>query len=430
VTATSPARFTTHTDDDDRCAVLDAVQEVIVLCSSSRGGSSLLFRALAQSKQLLSPRGEEAVFLKLAPSVRTSVDDAQPDKLSDTEVATIRTALANDIGVGAPNARTRDIGRYIRDLAVRLPLQWPGLVRAEDVVKAYDVLVPEWSTGEQSDGLWEIDQLFRAIVGRLEADRGVDHRYYDRDPLCSLAVPTDSDPAGPPDGGRFIEEPPFIPVLARDVPVDGIWPTKLLLKSPSSCHRLELFHQLFPGTRVRILHLIRNPGAAVNGLIDGWRHWGFYSRDAREHGHILSIPGYSDRVPGGTHWWNFDAPAGWSDYACEPLADVCAFQWGAAHRAVAQYVRRHQADYHRVDFADLIEGPAARGRAIAGVCEFLGISDPTTGGRWPGVLMATTAPAAGRWRRREDEIGEAIRRRAGDVATTLDFEWARRESWT
>ena len=41
-----------------------------------------------------------------------------------------------------------------------------------------------------------------------------------------------------------------------------------MIKTPSNAYRLPFIQALFPSARIRILHLVRNPAASINGLIE------------------------------------------------------------------------------------------------------------------------------------------------------------------
>ena len=187
--------------------------------------------------------------------------------------------------------------------------------------------------------------------------------------------------------------------------------TTLLLKSSVMAFRLPLLQCLFPLARIHLIHVRRNPAAAINGLIDGWHHWGFFSHNVEALCGRLQIAGYSDRYPWGDTWWNFDLPPGWQRLAGAPLADVCAFQWASAHHAILEYVEGNpDIRYITVDFEDMVSGPSSRQRLYDRITQFLSIPGISAGpGRMPPrPVMATSPPEPRRWTRNAESILPAL----------------------
>ncbi len=140
---------------------------------------------------------------------------------------------------------------------------------------------------------------------------------------------------GPPDPYYCLEEPPFIVIRPRMSPTNNdIREKPLLLKASVDVYRMPLLRTLFPNAEFKIIHLIRNPAASINGLYDGWLDRGFYSYNLANYDHRLAIPGYSDRYSWGQYWWNFDLPPKWEELANIPLEYVCGFQWLSSHKAI------------------------------------------------------------------------------------------------
>jgi hypothetical protein len=248
------------------------------------------------------------------------------------------------------------------------------------------------------------DDLAGHILGRAAArDARVDPRRYDipREP----GVPA---PEGPP-GDLLVEMPPFvIPRPWRLATEADVRSRPLVLATPRNGYRVAFLAGLFPASRVRVVHLLRNPGASVNGLVDGWLHHGFFNcRMPRE----LAIRGYSDRGPWGRSWWNYDVPPGWEDVVDAALPQVCALQWRAAHEAALDAVDRLGLERHRLRYEDLVGAPEARERAARGLAEWLGIPAEelvplVVGGLDP--VMATAPPRPGRWRAREAALADVL----------------------
>ena len=96
-----------------------------------------------------------------------------------------------------------------------------------------------------------------------------------------------------------------------------------MMKTPSNAYRASFLRALFPNARVQVLHLTRNPAAAINGLVDGWRFRGF-------HAHRLAQPHAIEGAPE-RDWWKYDLPPGWQDWTNRSLVEVAGFQWRSAH---------------------------------------------------------------------------------------------------
>src|SRR5690606_12931056 len=144
----------------------------------------------------------------------------------------------------------------------------------------------------------------------------------------------------------------------------------LVLTTPRSSFRLGFLRDLLPTARLRVLHLVRNPAAAVNGLVDGWRHHGFFTCPVPA---PLAIEGYSDQVPGGDRWWCFDLPPDWAAWTDRPLPEVCANQWTASHLAALAGTAVLGLDRHQLRFEDLVGPPERRARAVGDLAEWLGV---------------------------------------------------------
>lgn len=198
-----------------------------------------------------------------------------------------------------------------------------------------------------------------------------------------------------------LEEPPYIIQTPREGPtVEDLRNTPVLLKTSTNAYRLPWLKTLFPHSEFRFIVLGRNPAASINGLIDGWLSNAFHSHNL-EFVQPLSIKGYSDTVAFGDRWWKFDLPPGWSDYDNAPLAEVCAFQWRAAYKAILDGV---SGDVLHVKTEDLLSADKSAA-TLGSIFKFCGTNsqvalDPLSAR----PVMASQAPQAARWRLREEEI--------------------------
>jgi hypothetical protein len=234
----------------------------------------------------------------------------------------------------------------------------------------------------------------------------------------ALRFPSVEIPSGPPVSSFTIEEPPFILLHpAKRAGAEDLRRSTMLLKSTVDCYRMNLLEKLFPNAEIRVIHLVRNPAATINGIFDGWHHRGFFSHNLGccfgDHSHVraLNIKGYSDIYPHGRSWWNFDLPAGWQEYADRDLVEVCAFQWRSANAEILENLASSGQRSCRVRFEDIIRSIDSRRTEFARMLDFMGIS--------PGeeevlrleslpIVQATLPPQLYRWKRRQDLIGRLL----------------------
>jgi hypothetical protein len=373
------------------------VAEVVIVASSSRGGSSVFTEMLRHSPELIHFRAEVNPFLILAglgfPESGGS-DALGSDAGGDRQ--TLDAELALDAGGWAPltpDSMPDSLRAFALDLAWRLTVQWPTLdIEPERVVR--------WTQKTlEAHSLQDLAGFHLALLRKARSVYPtIDPWYYDIDPQrIRLAFPKLIPPLGAP-GPVVLEEPPFVLVQPwRHATVTELSSRPLIIKTPSNAYRLPFLRALFPNARLRILHLTRNPAAAVNGLHDGWRFRGFHAH--RVGG--LAIPGYSDTVPGGDAWWKYDLAPGWQDWTQAPLEEVCGFQWRSAHQHVLDWADSERPDLLRIRFEDVVGERADRRRAWSQVSEWLGLdlgsglANIVEHGIPP--VMATHAPRRRRW---------------------------------
>ena len=366
----------------------DLVRDLVVVASSSRGGSTYLGELLRRAPGTLHLQGETNPYVDVA--------DGEPSVLS--------AVLGVDIGRPAEEGDGEDVEET---LVWRLQLQWPDLdLDREQILR--------WVRETRAEVPFAAGEPFHV---RLLQRAGLNPWYYDLPEATVRAhFPHVPKPSGPP-GETVHEMAPFILVRPwRRATPEELATQPVVLTTPRNSFRLPLLRRLFPNARVRVLHLTRHPAAAVNGLVDGWGHHGFFSRTVDV---PLRIAGYSDRFPEwGTRWWKFDPFPGWRDWTEAPLELVCARQWAVPHEVVLA----DDGERHTVRFEDLV-GPR-RADVLASLADWLGV---------PSVaeledvelppLMATQPPSAERWRANAGRIVPALRE-AGvtDLAGRLGYE--------
>jgi hypothetical protein len=176
----------------------------------------------------------------------------------------------------------------------------------------------------------------------------------------------------------------------------------LLLKASMDAYRIPFLRRLFPDARLRIIHLTRNPAAAINGLIDGWLHHGFFSHNLAGRA-VLTIDGYAGWWAGS--WWNFDLPPGWRCLVRQPLASVCAAQWAAAHNAILAGLPGQDTQIARVRAEDVLNARRRR-RTITQLLEFCAVR-PAAPPR-ARVVLATDDPKPARWHARAVQLESVL----------------------
>ena len=388
------------------------INNVVLICASGRGGSSLLFRELVRSEEMLSPRGEHVPFEKLWIPPTQDVNSDFLDNLAFNSLTAdkIWKTLYFDLGIGlSTKLETKDEKLYELSLEMRLPLQWPGGVYSLDVRRILKQLRKSSVFQPEGGGL---NQSFKYLVNALWHEGKLNPGYYDNDPLSSWQWNPPQQPI-PPNPDLLIEEPPFIPILRRNWPSSSrILDLPLLLKSSLNAYRLNFLRRFFPNAHIKIIHLTRNPAASINGLIDGWLHWGFFSHNFTDNRTRLNIEGYSDRFSWGRYWWNFDLFDGWRDALNLPLEHICMYQWLHSHKHILNFKEKYNNDkfnnvsWLHIRFEDLLNGREKRQKAYDRITNFLEINRLDAGsGRFPrGKVMTTAKPRPARWRDRATQI--------------------------
>lgn len=395
---------------------LDQVRTVVLLLSASRGGSSLVAAALRGFPELLHLQGEPTPLLA-ASRLTAPWTGADSDALGSCSPQAARwfgQHLAIDVTstvgtLGCPEARAR----FVRSLCWRLTAQWPeehfDLSEVDDLLDRTLWRLSLCGTPRRDDDL-KLPLLHVALLRELRRRHpAVNPWYYDLRPQrLRRHLPEVPMATGPPSAG-VIEEPPFILIHPPDPLLPGELTNKaLVIKSPASAFRLPFYRHVFPNATVRIVHLTRDAGPSIAGLVDGWLFHGFHSHRLAE---MLDIRGYADRVgPDERQWWKFDLPPGWREWTCRSLVEVCGWQWERLHQQILAVT---DLDLIRVRFEDLVRpGPDGR-RAARRLGEWLGLSAPDQLGhrlRQLPLVMATRARQARRRRPYADEIGKVVAR--------------------
>ncbi len=406
-----------------------SVRRVVAILASSRGGSSLLFHLLRSTGAFLSLPGEHTHLYKLHGLGLGAEPDAHDGEVS---VAADHDGFAQHVFRDCSVADAEALERpeeFVGDVVRRLLGQWPALAdHVEQVWTLAERALPtrdRWPSFDQDAYLLDLIGLLRT------AGHAVNPWYYD---LPAAAVearfPGLARPTAPPPGvPTIIEEPPFVVPRPVTAPAPAGDARPLLLKASVDAYRADLLPKLFPDAEVRIVHLVRNPAAAINGLYDGWLDRGFYSHDLTGRA-TLAIDGYSHLGWGRTRW-NFDLPPGWREVAAAPLAEVCAFQWRQAHAHALDAGRDWPGPWLQVHAEDVMAGGERRRAALAAILGLAGADPAELGSTSDAPVMATTPPAPGRWRRRADVLAPALATAAtAELAVALGYGAEPNDRWT
>ncbi len=417
---------TTEKINRDRLAIVpdlcSQVRDVVVVASSSRGGSSIFTEILRCSPELLHFKGEINPFLALA-GLCFPYNGRSGDMLEEADVgphnsdklARFEKEMAFDVGI-SDRVDLNEIGmltRFMNDLHWRICVQWPELDIDKDflfsqVRKTLDELYQRhgWEKGIFSD-----PQLFHTLFLKnlRKKYQAINPYYYDLRPDLVRQYCPDAQEDFDSPSSFIIEEPPFVPIVPRQyISSESVRSKPLVLKTPSNVYRLAFLKKVFPNARFRILHLVRNPADSINGLVDGWRYNGFFSHRLQQK---LEIQGYSDISPlWGKNWWKYDLPPGWEKLTNRPLEYVCGYQWLSAHRKILDYLEGNQTDCLRVKFENVI-GPIENRRDVfSRICQWLGIEgqeiiNAAIAEELPPVMVTTTlSPRKRRWFKKAELI--------------------------
>ena len=376
------------------------VTRVAVILSGPRSGSSLLTSLLSDHPAVASMDGEINPLLTLSGNGFGLTSD------SDSIHHVVNQALLTDLifdALGVP-AKEVDVewlrARWVKRLVFHFPASFSDRAGYEEMAGA----VRRGITRDMVRRSGTPRALRDAVL--FEVYRRTPERLWFYDGVMSGAAPK---------GLWFdeksnLEEPPFVvPASYRRGFVEDDCADKcLLFKTPPDVYRPGLYEKLFPNALIRYVHLSRGFAQTVNGLMDGWLSpVGFLSHRMDK---SLAIKGYSDVVPFGRHWWNFEVPPNWRLYTEEPLEEVCLNQWRSAHLATLHRDLKPL----RVKFEHFLLDPQRTFDRITGYLDLPNIRAP----RQLPIVMSTEKPAGQRWRAREATMMKLAQR--CDVVELMD----------
>ncbi len=383
------------------------VREVVVIASSSRGGSSIFTEILRQSPDLIHFKGETNPMLAIAGLTYPASGRADDSLLASDagphnrqKLSVLEREMALDVGVNEAQAlSTAPLRqRFMADLIFRITIQWPEI--EVDQAFADECIEETFAELGRAHG-WQPDEfndppLFHVLfLARLRRRYpGINPHYYDLAPDLIKRYCPDAEICLSPPAGLLIEEPPFVLISPRHpITAEMLTRRPLVIKTPSNVYRLAFLQTIFAKARFRILHLVRSPADSINGLVDGWLYHGFFSHALPAR---LEIKGYSNRFPEwGGHWWNYDLPPGWQQWTTQSLEQVCGYQWRHAHQAALDFIAKSKVDALMVAFEDVIGPLAVREQRFAEIADWLDIDRKpliaAATGELPPV-MATACP--------------------------------------
>ncbi|TDR47497.1 hypothetical protein DFR29_102157 [Tahibacter aquaticus] len=393
-------------------ACFDDVRQVVLIASASRSGSSALAEWLRAQPGLLHLGGELKSILRLVGVASFCGDDCS-DVLREIPPA-LMPAFEREFFRRLGELPPPDAGIRLRQLTdnvlFNLCCQWPDEVFCADQVLAWVTATLGGLGWRRADEFDPVEFLLALLPRIHQQHPGVcPYRYDLPTEKVRQHFPHRPLPVGPLPG-RLIEETPFVlPRLWRQPAAEELRRRAVVIKDPSNIYRMGLLRKVFAKAEIRVVHLVRNPAASINGLLDGWEHRNFFSHRTAE---PLQIAGYSERHPWATHWWKFDLPPGWQAVRNASVGDVCAFQWATTNRRILAETVASARSTWRIKFEDFIDAGPRGHEARCALLHWLGIAAAARLLERPRPVMVTERPAPYRWRSRENLVMNFVRNAA------------------
>ncbi|WP_416978431.1 sulfotransferase [Streptomyces sp. T028] len=380
-----------------------AVKDLVVVSSPFRGGTTLLTELLRRAPDLLHFQAEMQPVLRLA-------GWTYPDNGADSErisglvgdVTFLEQELGSDVGNPVNDWNGVDWSRYAQDVLWRWIVQWPMLPLT--LAEVEDML--EKALGDQAaDGPDQGGDPVRSVglaLLRMLATRykEVNPYYADVSPAEIRSILPDTPRPSGPHGDTVIEFAPLaVPKPWKRATRQDVESRTVITKTPVNVYKMDALRALFPEARIRVIHLTRNPGAAISSYREAWLSPWFFNAPVST---PLDIAGYTEPGrPWSRDWWKLDFPPGWQDLTRSPLEEVCASQWCASHTAIFDFLAQNRdIDVLRLTYEDLIGTASERTRAIDELADWLGTDrshflEPAVRGMTP--MNAITLPKRAKW---------------------------------
>jgi hypothetical protein len=342
------------------------VNQIIVVLSASRSGSSLVFKALSSSSDVIAPAGEHEPWLFMSGNKYPfTPSDQLPDIQNGTKLLHL---LRNDLLVRDEQVGGDEFSNLLWNrLAVRRLHKRGPLDKVVQLARDTPLIDQE---------------VHRRIIDTANKEVGR------QKPTAHIGDVRDDSYMLPIENPPYIDQP-----LARRALIEELGSKALLFKSPPDAYRPGFYESLFPNARITYVHLTRGLVQTVNGLMDGWSkdEVDFISNPVGIEDGDLAIDDYSGSDTTRAYWC-FDLFPDWQAYRDAPLIEVCAQQWLQAHRGIVN-------DFPvegRVTFESFY---THRRTLYEGIEAATGID--LRGYDWSEEIMATEPPSQFRWLKRE-----------------------------
>jgi hypothetical protein len=388
----------------------DDVRKVILIVSASRSGSSAVAEWLRAQPGLLHLGGELKPILRLAGVSDSSGDDGSDvlNELPHSIMPAFEREFFKRLGTvpeASADIRPREL---VDNVLLSFRCQWPEIAFDGEQIQTWVVESLGrlgWNKVGDFDSVEFTTELLRHVVEKHPSI--CPYRYDLPSWKVGCHFPDRTIPAGPLPG-RLIEETPFVlPRMWRQVHAGDLQNRTVVIKDPSNIYRMGLIRRVFAKAEIRVIHLVRNPAASINGLLDGWEHRNFFSHRTCK---PLNIRGYSDRFSWASHWWKFDLPLGWQAFRNASLGEVCAFQWAATNKRIIEETAGLGRAAKKLKFEDFIEKGLRGCEVRQDLLNWLGIRNSDAAFLdCPRPVMVTNRPAPYRWRSRESLIMEFVK---------------------
>lgn len=390
------------------------VSTVAILLGSARGGTSAFKAALAEADGAVAMGGEHRFLFTLLGlnfpdhGELTECASTGPIPAADREFL-IANLFREARGPLALTLDNETVERFGWEAVLRFRLQWPRIDATADRLHA--LACDGLRDAEGGGDLGHPERVTVAVLRRFLGDGLPVNPYaYALPPhLVRAAFPDAVPPDGPADD-LIIEISPYLLFHPATRP-DPAEARALVIKASSDAFRIPLLIELFASWDIRVVHLVRNPVAAVNGLIDGWAHHCFWQHDLATVG--LPLP---PGVPPARLAWNFDLFDGWQATLDEPIEALCTRQWTASSRRILEDLP-DGLPVLRVRFEDFQRDRLTRAEVLGAAARHAGLGPGAgleTAADAPVVVNQTAPPAPGRWRTTRPGL-----------ATWVDKPWVR-----
>jgi hypothetical protein len=166
---------------------------------------------------------------------------------------------------------------------------------------------------------------------------------------------------------------------------------RMLEKTPKNALRIPFLREVFP--EARFIYLYRDPREVLSSMIEAWTSGRFRT--------YPNMPDWGDPA------WSLVLVPGWRELRGKPLHEIVARQWEAATRILLDDLADVPVErVSRVRYDAFLANPADETRRL---CKEAGLVwDVHLDSSLPHSRHTVSAPAAGKWRRHQDEIESVL----------------------